>query len=157
VHLEYQTDNDIGTTTWIKAETFYSSPEDNLEINKGNVKRIRFRLRLLTNDADVPPVIFSTVLEGFARTPLKYQWNMRIKISDTQRDLSGINADHDPDEFLTWLKNAAIGARRIYMRSIWEQMDGKYVIVEPPATLRQFTNNLLGFWGGAVTVTVREG
>jgi hypothetical protein len=157
VHLEYQVDNDIETSTWIKAETFYSSPEDSLEINKGNVKRIRYRLRLLTNDADVPPVIFSTVLEGFARTPLKYQWNMRIKISDTQRDLSGGNVDYDPDEFLTWLKDAAIGARRIYMRSIWEQMDGRYVIVEPPSTLRQFTNNILGFWGGAVTVTVREG
>jgi hypothetical protein len=157
VHLEYQVDNDIGTKTWVNAETFYSSPEDSLEINKGNVKRIRFRLRLLTNNADVPPVIFSTVLEGFARTPLKYQWNMRIKISDTQTDLSGGHADHDPDEFLSWLKDAAIGARRIYMRSIWEQMDGKYVIVEPPSTLRQFTNNILGFWGGAVTVTVREG
>jgi hypothetical protein len=157
IHFEWQTDNDIGTSTWLNGEVFYLSPEDTLKIEKGNVHRIRFRLRLLTNNSEVPPIVYSTVLEGFARTPLKYQWNMRIKISDTQRDLSGVNADHDPDDLLDWLKWAATTSQKIYMRSIWEQMDGKCVIVEPPSTLRQFTNNILGFWGGAVTVTVREG
>jgi hypothetical protein len=156
VHLDYQVDEDIGSTTWIRAETFYSSPEDGLSIHAGNVRKIRARLRLLTNDAEIPPVAIATVVEGFARTPLKYQWNMRIKVSDTQRELSGMNVDHDPDEFLNWLKDAAIGARKVYMRSIWEQMDSKYVIVEPPSLLRQFGNNILGFWGGSVTVTVRE-
>jgi hypothetical protein len=156
VHLDYQVDEDIGSPTWIRAETFYSSPEDSLSINTGNVRKIRARLRLLTNRTAIPPVAVATVLEGFARTPLKYQWNMRVKVSDTQRNLSGVNVDHDPDEFLNWLKDAATGARKVYMRSIWEQMDRKYVIVEPPSLLRQFSNNILGFWGGSVTVTVRE-
>jgi hypothetical protein len=111
---------------------------------------------MLTEDADVPPVAVATVLEGFARTPLKFQWEMRVKVGSTQRDLAGVNADHDPDKFLIWLKDAAVRARKVYMRSIWSQMDGKYVIVEPPSLLRQFTNNILGFWGGSVTVTVRE-
>jgi len=156
VHMEYQTDNDIGSSTWISVGTFYSSPEDILPINVGNVRKIRLRLRMHTNDADVPPIVVAAVLEGFARTPLKYQWNMRIKVSDTQRDLSGMVVDHDPDEFLSWLKDAAREARKVYMRSIWEQMDGKYVIVEPPSLMREFTNNILGFWGGSVVVTLRE-
>ena len=122
----------------------------------GNVRKIRYRLRLLTNNADVSPVVAATVLEGFTRTPLKYQWNMRIRVSDTQSDLSGIGADHDPDEFLAWLKKAAHEARKVHLRSIWEQMDGKYVIVEPPSLIRQFSNNLMGFWGGSVVVTLRE-
>ena len=156
VHLDYQVDNSIGGNTWNKAETFYSSPEDTLPLNEGNVRKIRMRLRMITEYADVPPVAVATVLEGFARTPLKFQWDMRVKVGSTQRDLAGVNADHDPDEFLIWLKDAAIRARKVYMRSIWSQMDGKYVIVEPPSLLRQFTNNILGFWGGSVTVTVRE-
>jgi hypothetical protein len=42
------------------------------------------------------------------------------------------------------------------MRSIWEQMDNRYVVVEPPALMRSFMNNILGFWGGAVELRVRE-
>jgi len=30
------------------------------------------------------------------------------------------------------------------------------VIVEPPSTLREFTNNVLGYWGGNVVITLRE-
>jgi hypothetical protein len=122
---------------------------------QGDVRRIRLRLRMLTNDCTTPPVLKATVLEGYARTPLKYQWNLRVKVGDCQPDLSG-SQDHDPDAFLTWLKDAARQARAIRMRSIWEQLDGKVVIVEPPTLLRAFTNNLLGLWGGTINLTLRE-
>jgi len=125
-------------------------------IQRGAVRKVRLRLRLRTDKAGVPPVLLAAVLEGFARTPVKYQWNLRIKVADTQRDLSGVGADHDPDLFLDWLKEAAGKARKVFMRSVWEQLDGKYVIVEPPSTLREFTNNVLGYWGGNVVITLRE-
>ena len=57
---------------------------------------------------------------------------------------------------MTWLKQAAVHSRRIYMRSIWAQMDNRYVVVEPLALLRSFMNNILGFWGGAVELRVRD-
>jgi hypothetical protein len=96
------------------------------------------------------------VLEGFARTPVKYQWNLRIKTSGTQRDKSGVGYDHDPDDLTTWLKEAATSSKRIYMRSIWEQLDGRYVVVEPPSVLRKFSNDILSFWGGVLEVSLRE-
>jgi hypothetical protein len=156
IDLDYQIDENVGGENWIWSGTFYTHPEDSLPIHRGDVRKIRLRLRLQTNDRKIPPVIQATVLEGFARTPLKYQWNLRVKVGDTQRDLSGAGVDHDPDEFLTWLKEAAAKAKAIHMRSIWEQMDNKYVLVEPPTLLRSFTNNLLGFWGGSVNITLRE-
>jgi hypothetical protein len=156
IHLDYQTDENVGREDWIRAGTFYTHPEDVLPIQRGNLRKIRLRLRLLTNNCKIPPVLQATVLEGFARTPLKYQWNMRVKVGDTQKDLSGTGLDHDPDAFLLWLKEAATKAKAIHMRSIWEQMDNKYVIIEPPTLLRTFTNNLLGFWGGSVNITLRE-
>ncbi|MBW8012500.1 MAG: hypothetical protein FVQ83_14890 [Chloroflexi bacterium] len=155
VALEYQLDEDIGTAAWTQAETFYSSPEDTLSINRGNVRSIRYRLRLLTNDADAPPIVQASILEGFARTPLKYQWNMRVKVGDNQLTLAGTK-DHDPDAFMTWLKDAARQAKRIHMRANWEQMDDKLVIVEPPTLLRSFSNKLLGWWGGSSVLTLRE-
>ena len=156
VHLDYQVNQEVGSERWVYAGVFQVNPTDTLPVNAGEVYQIRFRLRLMTRDEHIPPVVNATVLEGFARTPVKYQWHLRLKVSSTQRDLSGISKDADPDEFMAWLKQAAVHSRRIYMRSIWEQMDNRYVVVEPPALLRSFVNNILGFWGGAVELRVRE-
>jgi hypothetical protein len=146
----------VGTDNWIYAGLLQVNPTDEIEIGQGEVYRMRYRLRLVTDTAATPPVVEATVVEGFARTPVKYQWNMRLKISSTQRDLSGISNDADPDEFMDWLKHAARSSKRIFMRSIFEQMDSKYVIVEPPSLMRTFVNNVLGFWGGEVQLTLRE-
>ena len=156
VHLDVQVNEDVGTDRWMYAGVFQVNPFDSLPVDQGEVTQIRFRLRLLTRDERIPPVIHATVLEGFARTPIKYQWKMRLKIASTQRDLSGIAKDVDPDEFITWLKDAAVSSRRIFMRAIWQQMDRKYVVVEPPSLMRDFMNNILGYWGGSVELTVRE-
>ena len=156
VSLDYQANQDVGSSAWMEAGTFQIDPIDNVDIMRGEIYKIRFRLRLRTNKESTPPIVHATVLEGFARTPVKYQWNLRIKASSTQRDLAGLERDVDPDELCSWLKEAALNTKGIWMRSIWEQMDSKYVVVEPPTLLRQFTNNILGYWGGIVTITVRE-
>lgn len=156
VHLDYQTEDEVGKVRWIKAETFYRSPEDCLPIQEGNLRKIRLRLRLVTNNAKLPPVVLATVLEGFARIPMKYQWEMEVMVGDMQRELSGGGRDQDPDKFILWLKQAAIEARKITMRSIWEGLDGQIVIVEPPMIERSFTNRVMGEWGGKVMLTVRE-
>ena len=156
IRLDYQVNEDVGTDTWTEAGTFQLSPEDTVLVRVGEVYKVRYRLRMMCNDESRPPVVHATVLEGFARTPVKYQWTMRIHTGSTQRDLSGAAKDSDPDEFLTWLKEAAVHSRRIFMRSIWGQMDSRYVVVEPPTLLRKFTNNLLGYWGGSVVISLRE-
>jgi hypothetical protein len=156
VRLHYQTNKDVGTSTWIEGGTLQINPTDMIEIDQGEVYKIRFRLRMFTNLETTPPIVHATVLEGFARTPIKYQWNMRIKTSSIQRDLSGMAKDATPDELVTWLKEVSKSTRKIFMRSIWEQMDSKYVVVEPPTLLRKFTNNILGYWGGSVVITLRE-
>jgi hypothetical protein len=154
--LDYQVNEEVGSDRWTQAGSFQLNPQDCVPVNRGEVYRIRFRLRLLSNDESSPPIVHATVLEGFARTPVKYQWNLRIKVSSTQRELTGLAMDAEPDEFLKWLQDSAVNSRRIFMRSIWRQMDSKYVLVEPPTLLRQFSNNILGYWGGSVVVTLRE-
>lgn len=154
--VEYQVDNDIDTSTWLSAGAFYLSPESEVNIDIGKVKRFRFRIRLLTNDADVPPIAVATVLEGFARTPVKYQYKMNTSVSHTQRNLSGTNKDHNPDEFFDWLKDVAESAGKVFMESIWRSAHQKNVIVEPPSLQRDFTNPIQDFWGGNFMIIVRE-
>ncbi len=151
VHLEYQLDNQVGSNQWVSAEAFHRAPQEALPINQGDVRRIRPRLRLLTSWVRRPPLVVATVIEGYARTPLKYQWNMRLKVSDLQSS-DGRSAG----DFVDWLKGAAQSARKIRMNAIWEGMDDTLVIVEPPTLLRQFTNTLLNWWGGVVTISLRE-
>jgi len=155
VLLDYQLDGEIGGPAWRNAGTFYSSPLDTLPLNVGQLHAIRPRLRLLTSQAGVAPVVQATVLEGFARTPLKYQWTLRVQLADLQADRGG-GLDADPDEFMAWLKQAAREARKIRLRSIWEASDDKYVIVEPPTLQRQFGESSMNWWGGTATIILRE-
>ncbi|KKM22392.1 hypothetical protein LCGC14_1625790, partial [marine sediment metagenome] len=154
-YVEYQLDKDIGGTEWIQAGTIHLSPEQSVDIRRGNARRIRIRIRMLTNDASTPPILTATVLEAFARTPLKYQWNMRVKIASNQKTKRS-TPDHKPDDILTWLKNAAKQAEVLHMRSRWKQMDDIYVIVEPPSLMRSFANAIRKTWKGSVVFTVRE-
>ncbi|MEX1247552.1 MAG: hypothetical protein WEA61_03655 [Anaerolineales bacterium] len=155
VNLDYQLDEEIDGPRWRSGGAFYSSPLDSLPVSAGQLHSIRTRLRLLTNKAKVPPLVNAVVLEGFARTPLKYQWTLRVRLADLQADRGG-GLDANPDVFMLWLQQAARQARKIHMRSIWQALDDKNVIVEPPSVVRQFTDPARNTWGGAATVVLRE-
>jgi hypothetical protein len=153
----FDSDNQyIGSSTWVQLEQFLKSPIYTVPVNLGEVIRIRIRLRFLAGTPATPPILLGTVLEGYARTPVKRLWNMRIKVSDKQRMMGGAKKDHPPDDLLAWLYEAAVSAKRIEMRSIWENMDRINVIVEPPSIFREYSNKIRKIWGGQVAITLRE-
>jgi hypothetical protein len=137
VNVDFQVDGQIGSDEWRSAGAIYSSPLESLPLQIGPVHAIRTRLRLLSDQPTVPVVVQAVILDGFARTPLKYQWTLRIRLADLQADYAG-GLDSDPDAFMSWLQGAARQARKIRMRSIWQALDDKYVIVEPPALQREY-------------------
>lgn len=154
VHLDVQVDGEIGTPRWRNLGAFYSSPLDSLSLNLGQLYTLRPRLRLLTNQADRPPVVLATHLEGFARTPLRYRWTLRLRLNSAQPGRSG-DPQPAPEAFVTWLQRVARRARKIRMRSIWADLDEKDVLVEPPALQREHGAD--GGWGGVLTLVLREG
>jgi len=157
ISVDYKVDEDIGDSTskWTEVTTIYHSPDDVIPLNLGNKRRIRFRIRGRSEDADKPVKIIATVLECLARTPSKRQWNMRIKISDLQYTRWGAQ-DHDPRDFYKWLREASQSAKAIFMRANDELMDEVFVIVEPPGLFRTFLNTLQQWLSGKVTLTLRE-
>jgi hypothetical protein len=156
IEVDYQLDGEINSSNWRSSIGFSESHLETMPMNLGEMQAIRLRLRMLTNQATRPPIVEASVLEGFARTPLKYQWSIRIRVADLQVDPGG-GLEGGPEAFMAWLQQAARRARKIYMRSIWEGLDDKYVIVEPPTLLRQFGNSLLSWLGGMANVVLREG
>jgi hypothetical protein len=153
VNVDFQVDGQIGSNAWRSAGAVYSSPLESLPLQAGPLHAIRTRLRLLSDQANVPAVVQSVILDRFARTPLKYQWTLRVRLADLQADYAG-GLDSDPDAFMLWLQDAARRARKIHMRSIWQALDDRYVIVEPPTLQREYINETQ--WGGTATVVLRE-
>ncbi|MCW5876896.1 MAG: hypothetical protein KIS85_08440, partial [Anaerolineales bacterium] len=155
VHLDVQLDGEIGGGRWRSLGAFYSSPMDSLPLNLGQLYTLRPRLRLLTNRATLPPVVLASQLEGFARTPLRYRWTLKLRLDAVQHDRRG-GLDPTPQDFVAWLQAAARQARKIHMRSVWADLDGKDVLVEPPALQRERSAGD-GGWGGTLTLVLREG
>lgn len=153
--VNYHVDSDIGSSNYIKAGEIYNSPYDTVDIKRSNVYALQYKLTFLTSDAAIPPLLNAATVKCFARTPVKYQWVMRIKTSSNQSTLNGA-PDHKPDEILEWLKAKANSAEIVRMHSSVIDLDGKDVIVEPPATRRDYVDTYQKGWGGIITIVLRE-
>ena len=158
IGVDYQIDQDVGSTDdsdWIQATELYLSPRDSVPLNLGNRERIRLRLRMMTNTSTTPVEIQSTVLKGLARTPMKRQWNIRVKIGHLQRTRRG-SQDHNPIDFYRWVLNSATSAEAVLMEANDELMHNIYVFIEAPTLFRKFLNVIQNWLGGVVTLTLRE-
>lgn len=155
IEVDVQVDNDIDSDNWYHISTIYDSPFGGVSINKSNVYAMRFRLRVSVSDSNKPPVINATVVEGLARTPIKYQWVFRIKTSSMQSTLNGA-PDHNPDKLLAWIKEKAASAEIVTMHSSLKALDLKQVLVEPPSVMREYVDPVQKSWGGVITVVLRE-
>lgn len=149
IEVDYQYGDDVNTSDWKRAKSLFISDRDSTEFNLGECSRMKFRLRLYTDDASVPPVINSTVLKGYEVLPVKRLWNMRI---DARAK------GFDQNKFYDWLWKACQTAKQIKMSTVFPGVGDKqpiYVKLEPPNTLWRFINKA-STWTGVIQVTVRE-
>ena len=155
ISLDYQCDDDIGTENWTEVGDYLISPVASVPLNLDNTYAIRLRMRFQTTDAANPPQVLASVLEGVARTPIKYQWIIRAKTSSIQSTLNGA-PDHLPDKLLKWLQEKASRAEKLTMHSTLSSLDNKMVMAEPPSVIREFNDPKLKSWGGTITMVLRE-
>jgi hypothetical protein len=154
IHAEYQLDDAIGSSSWNQLSYVNSSPTGEFKIDRGDKVAIRLRLRGVTNNSQVPTVINATVLEGIARTPIKRQWNIRVRTGTFQVTQMGLQ-DTDPDDFYAWFQDAAITCKPLHMHSKWQAMDNVWVFAEAPNVSREYSTPA-GEWGGTFGISIRE-
>lgn len=142
-------------TAHVNAGLFLQPVEDTIPLNLGNARRINLRLIMITDSFTVPPILNALILEGYARTPVKYQYNIRLKQRPVQLNRRG-GRDVDPDVLYNWLREAAGGAKRIRMRSRYKSMDNRDVIVEPPILRRQSADSSKSSWSGELSIVLRD-
>lgn len=131
VEVDYQIDDKIGSNDWIQAGAFLSSPEDTARIYVGELTQFRYRLRMITDDALTPPIVKGVVPSGYARSPFRWVWSIRIVVGDTTAP-GGAKVNRDDLE--AWLTEASRTPGRIFMTSKWPVLNGYFVIVGTPTT-----------------------
>ena len=156
IFVDYQLDGDVGSTNWHTLETYNTSPHQTSNVGEGRRRLIRLRFRGLTKDASTPPVLVASVLEGFARLPVKYQRILRADTKSLASTLHGQRAD--PDEFVAFVKAEAQEAGELTLRasSGFPWLDGMEVLVQPPQTFRAYADRNSGKWAGTVAFAVRD-
>jgi hypothetical protein len=130
VYLDYQIDNDCHTTTWTPASVLTESPESKAYLGLSNIKRFTYRLRLNTNDASTPVDIEGVVPNGYARTPLKLIWTLRIKSGGIYQ--IGSQSAADTSKLWMWLLDNARLPYSVKMESKYLEADNYNVIIHPP-------------------------
>jgi hypothetical protein len=129
VFLDYQVDEDCHTSNWVHAGTLTESPESKLYLGLQNIKRFVYRLRLNTNDASTPVDIEGVVPNGYARTPLKLLWTMRVKSGGIYQ--IGSQSAADTSKLWNWLMENARLPFSVKMESKYLEADNYFVIVHP--------------------------
>jgi len=155
VGVDYQIDKDVGTSTWVEQTTLYQSPHDVADLNMGNRKKLRYRLRANTSNAATPPAVNAVVVTGFARTKLKRQWNLRVKAADLQRTRTG-GKDHSWSSFYAFIQEGAKQADDFVLRSPEVELDGLHVVIDAPTVMRKFVNTIQKWVGSSFALTLRE-
>ncbi len=129
VELDYQVDEDCHTTNWINAGKLLQSPESSQWLDLQNIKRFCYRLRIITNNASLSPDIEGVIPNGFARTPLKLIWTMRIKSGGIYQ--IGSKSAANTSKLWTWLMENARLPYSVRMESKYLEADNYNVIVHP--------------------------
>lgn len=152
ISIDYQVDNNIGSTTWLPLDGTHNlaiSPLQTLAINRGDVNMIRFRLRFRSETATIPPVLCALQLNGYEVSPSKYYWNATCLVAHKVNEF-------DPDALVAFLKDAANNARIMLAHSTRTTLDGKWVYVTQPTIEPVARNKQTKSWSGIVKFIIKE-
>src|SRR3990167_3162944 len=133
VMLDYQLDEDVDSSTLTTRlnvpEEFTVSPEQTQKIDAGDVRLFKPRLRLITNDADVPPIVEGIAIKAQVRTTFKRRWVARVTISDSQKTYRG-QKDFKPEDIVEWILDVQGRMQQLNMRTTFADIDDLSVAMD---------------------------
>ena len=118
--VEWQADNDIGTSNWTHAGYIRNSPSGCVDISKGNKRMLRPRLRCVSSQASDPVIVETINMTLFSRGQLSHQWTMYFQ-------LDGSDEEQTSKEVLNWLVKQAKEPYPLKMKSRFSLFDNRIV------------------------------
>ncbi len=133
IEADYQIDQD---PTWYQMAEFYvESPTQEIKFKANfgvTAKRLRYRLRLQTNDCKRTPFIKAVVLKTVIKVGTKYCYAMSCRNLVDDKNLRGEVEDINPWERLDTLVKWANNATALHMEAFTYPFDDKIVFIDPP-------------------------
>lgn len=134
IEADYQIDQD---PTWYPmAEHYVISPDQEVKFKDDfgiSAKRLRYRLRLQTNNKKKTPFIKAVVMKTVIRVAVKYCYSLSCR-----NLIDDVNLRQEPEDITPWerleqLLEWANNATALQMRAFTYPFDDKRVFLDPPA------------------------
>ena len=133
IEADYQIDQD---PAWYPMTADYTeSPTQEIKFKSTfgiSAKRLRYRLRLQTNDMKATPFIKAVVLKTVIKVPTKYNFGMSCRNLMDDVNLCGEPEDITPWQRLETLIEWADNATALRMRAFTYPYDDRVVFLDPP-------------------------
>ncbi|MBU2249955.1 MAG: hypothetical protein KKD77_24630 [Gammaproteobacteria bacterium] len=154
LEVDYQKGSDCNTSSWTYANTVYEN-DGTVTLDVGETKRLKYRMRMQTDDASTPPLVNAIVVKGYEVTPVKRLWNVSVKTS------TRVSGNITPaDTLYDWLWDVCQKAKKVEMKTSFPGIgssgeNGVVVKIEPPVTLWTRLNETKD-WTGEFQLVIRE-
>lgn len=133
IEADYQIDQD---PTWYPMTADYTeSPTQEIKFKSTfgiSAKRLRYRLRLQTNNMKASPFIKAVVLKTVIKVPTKYNFGMSCRNLNNDVNLCGEPEDITPWQRLDTLIEWADNATALHMKAFTYPYDDRVVFLDPP-------------------------
>ena len=154
IEADYQIDRD---ENWYPMSDFYyTTPEQEIRFKDRfglSAKRLRYRLRLQTDDKKKTPFIKAVVMKTVLRVTPKYSYGFSARNVLNDVNLRGEKEDMDPWKRLDILTDWANSATALYMSAFADPFDDHIVFLDPPtiSNLREIDHP-----GNILQITLNE-
>jgi hypothetical protein len=134
VEADYRTDE---SATWVPLPSTFNDFREEIDFTSTSPpnitgRRLRYRLRLQSNDELKTPKVKAAVVEAVARVPVKFTYTMAYRVRDDNLDIESKADSYATAETLTaqldtWANSATV----LTMRSIFSPYDNKEGLLDP--------------------------
>ena len=132
VEVDYQVDDD---TAWTPIDGVWNtSPMQEYQFSEYESiegKRIRYRLRIMTEDNSKTPIVKTSVVDVISQVQIKYSYAVPFRNKDNDVDLMGTLDPISADERGLIIDEWANNMTRLTMRSLWKRYDNRRVFINP--------------------------
>lgn len=124
IEMDYQTDKDVGTSTWYNFESllFNTEGKNVKDINLNRVTQFRMRLRAYTEDVDSPTLLKGIGVSGVKQEPFRIRYTLRVNIGQIADGLSR-NPSQTSKDFLRFIERYSQSGEAVYVTSRDQRLD----------------------------------
>jgi hypothetical protein len=134
VEADYRTDD---SSTWVALPGTFDAFRKEIDFTTTTppnitARRLRYRLRLQTDDNTKTPKVKAAIVEAVVRVPVKYSYTMSFRAADNNEDIDGlIDSYTEVETLMSQLDSWANSATVLTMRTVFSPFDNKEVLLDP--------------------------